>query len=67
MRSDLWSDILQLTAEHLLLVLNAMVVAIAIGVPLGIYLTRRPQPRARGCSDSRTSCRPSPAWRCSAF
>jgi len=40
MRSDLWGDILQLTAEHLLLVLNAMVLAIAIGVPLGIYLTR---------------------------
>src|SRR5579862_879661 len=40
MRSDLWSDILQLTAEHLLLVLNAMALAIAIGVPLGIYLTR---------------------------
>src|ERR1700692_1489 len=41
MRSDLWSDILQLTAEHLLLVLNAMVLAIAIGVPVGIYLSRR--------------------------
>src|ERR1700692_972522 len=40
MRSDRGGDILQLTAEHLLLVLNAMVVAIAIGVPLGIYLTR---------------------------
>jgi len=41
MRSDLWGDILQLTAEHLLLVLNAMVLAIAVGVPLGIYLSRR--------------------------
>ena len=41
MRSDLWSEILQLSAEHLLLVLNAMMLAIAIGVPLGIYLTRK--------------------------
>src|SRR4051812_7522079 len=41
MRSDLWSEILQLTAEHLLLVLTAIVLAVAIGVPLGILLTRR--------------------------
>src|SRR5689334_19316798 len=40
MRADLWDDIFRLTGEHLLLVLNAMVVAIVIGVPLGIYLTR---------------------------
>jgi osmoprotectant transport system permease protein len=41
MRSDLWSEILQLTAEHLLLVLYAMTLAIAMGVPLGIYLSRK--------------------------
>jgi osmoprotectant transport system permease protein len=41
MRSDLWGEILQLTAEHLLLVLNAMVLAIAMGVPLGVYLSRK--------------------------
>src|SRR5437870_5227183 len=41
MRSELWGEILELTAEHLLLVLNAMVLAIAIGVPLGIYLSRK--------------------------
>jgi osmoprotectant transport system permease protein len=45
MRSDLWGEILQLTAEHLLLVLNAMLLAIAIGVPLGILLTRRARAR----------------------
>lgn len=41
MRSDLANDILQLTAEHLMLVGSAMLVAILIGVPLGILLTRR--------------------------
>src|SRR6476646_6745212 len=45
MRSDLLGEILRLTADHLLLVVNAMVVAIAIGVPLGIFLTRRPRAR----------------------
>jgi osmoprotectant transport system permease protein len=45
MRSDLWGEIFRLTADHLLLVVNAMVVAIAIGVPLGIFLTRRPKAR----------------------
>jgi len=45
MRSDLWGEILRLTADHLLLVVNAMVVAIVIGVPLGIFLTRRPKAR----------------------
>src|SRR5262245_42983300 len=45
MRSDLVNDLLQLTAEHLQLVAAAMVVAIAVGVPLGIYLTRRPGAR----------------------
>jgi osmoprotectant transport system permease protein len=45
MRSDLLEEIFRLTADHLLLVVNAMVVAIAIGVPLGIFLTRLPKAR----------------------
>jgi osmoprotectant transport system permease protein len=45
MRSDLWGEILQLSAEHLLLVLTAIVLASAIGVPAGIWLTRRPGAR----------------------
>ena len=45
MRSDLLEEIFRLTADHLLLVVNAMVVAIALGVPLGIFLTRKPKAR----------------------
>ncbi len=45
MRSDLADDILRLTAEHLMLVGSAMLIAILIGVPLGILLTRRPGAR----------------------
>src|SRR5436309_2887564 len=41
MRPDLANDLLQLTGEHLVLVLSAMAVAMLIGVPLGILLTRR--------------------------
>ncbi len=41
MRPGLAQDIVDLTLEHLTLVLTAMVIAIAIGVPLGILLTRR--------------------------
>src|ERR1700733_4470015 len=41
MRSDLTSDLLELTGEHLVLVGSAMAVAMLIGVPLGILLTRR--------------------------
>src|SRR5450631_3125391 len=41
MRPDLVNDLIQLTGEHLVLVLSAMAVAILIGVPLGILLTRR--------------------------
>jgi len=37
-----WSEILQSTGEHLWLVGAAMLAAIAIGVPLGIVVTRRP-------------------------
>src|SRR5580765_875595 len=42
MRSDLASEILQLTAEHLILVVSSMALAILIGVPLGILLARQP-------------------------
>src|ERR1700693_365326 len=41
MRPDLVNDLLQLTGEHLVLVVSAMAVAMLIGVPLGILLTRR--------------------------
>ncbi len=41
MRPDLVNDLLQLTGEHLVLVLSAMAAAILIGLPLGILLTRR--------------------------
>jgi len=40
-RPGLTSDIIELTSEHLVLVLSAMSIAIAIGVPAGILLTRR--------------------------
>jgi osmoprotectant transport system permease protein len=41
MRSGLANEILELTAEHLTLVLSAMAVAIFLGVSSGILLTRR--------------------------
>lgn len=41
MRPGLAQDIFDLTSEHLVLVLTAMVIACAIGVPMGILLTRR--------------------------
>jgi len=41
MRSDLASDIVQLTLEHIELVAIAMAIAIAISVPVGVLLTRR--------------------------
>jgi osmoprotectant transport system permease protein len=40
MRADLARDIVRLAAEHLVLVLSAMSVAILLGVPLGIAATR---------------------------
>ena len=40
MRPDLVNDLLQLTGEHLVLVLSAMTAAMLIGVPLGVLLTR---------------------------
>lgn len=42
-RPGLASDILELTWQHLALVLTSMGIAIAIGLPLGILLTRRAQ------------------------
>lgn len=45
MRSDLAGDLVKLTAEHLLLVASALAVAVLLGVPLGIVLTRRPGAR----------------------
>jgi osmoprotectant transport system permease protein len=36
------SEVLQLTGEHLLLVAIAIFIAVVIGVPLGILMTRRP-------------------------
>lgn len=41
MRPDLVNDLVQLTGEHLVLVLSAMAMAMLIGVPFGILLTRR--------------------------
>jgi osmoprotectant transport system permease protein len=41
MRSDLTNDLIRLSTEHLSLVGSAMAVAILIGVPLGVLLTRR--------------------------
>jgi osmoprotectant transport system permease protein len=40
-RPGLLSQIIDLTLEHLTLVVTAMLIAIAIGVPMGILLTRR--------------------------
>jgi osmoprotectant transport system permease protein len=42
MSAGLWRDLVDLTWEHLELVLVAMLIAIAVGVPLGVLLTRRP-------------------------
>ena len=41
-RSGLWGDILHLTGEHFVLVAVSMLIAVAIGLPLGILLTRKP-------------------------
>ena len=45
MLSGLGSEILELTGEHLVLVLISMAIAIAIGIPVGIALTRSLAPR----------------------
>src|SRR5436309_2804391 len=41
MTADLWNEIVELTVEHLVLVLVSMAVAIAVALPAGIRLTRR--------------------------
>src|SRR5690349_22708292 len=41
MRPGLTQDILQLTSEHFVLVLSSMAIALGIGIPVGILLTRR--------------------------
>ena len=41
MRPGLWGDIIDLTLEHVVIVAISMSIAIAIGVPLGILLTRK--------------------------
>jgi osmoprotectant transport system permease protein len=40
-RSGLAQDILELTSQHFVLVLVSMFIAAVIGIPLGIFLTRR--------------------------
>jgi len=40
-RPGLLGDILDLTAQHFVLVLVSMLIAVAIGIPLGILLTRK--------------------------
>lgn len=42
MRSDLASDIIRLTLEHLSLVGISMAIAVALGVPLGVLIARTP-------------------------
>jgi osmoprotectant transport system permease protein len=46
MRSGLAPEILQLTWEHFVLVATAVGIAVALGVPLGILMTRRSRLRA---------------------
>jgi osmoprotectant transport system permease protein len=38
-----WREILELTGEHLLLVAVSTLVAVAVGIPAGLLLTRRPR------------------------
>ncbi|MEP7364699.1 MAG: ABC transporter permease [Acidobacteriota bacterium] len=45
MRSDLTSDIIHLSVEHLTLVGISMAIAILVGVPLGIFVARNPGAR----------------------
>ena len=37
-----WSEVLRVSGEHVLLVVAAVVIAVAVGAPLAIALTRRP-------------------------
>jgi len=45
LRPGLWSDIVALTGEHLVLTGTAIAIAIVVGVPLGIAITRNPPAR----------------------
>ncbi|HEX6896230.1 MAG TPA: ABC transporter permease [Bryobacteraceae bacterium] len=40
-RPGIWQDILDLSGEHFVLVAVSMLIAVAIGLPLGILLTRK--------------------------
>jgi len=41
MTASLWNEIVELTVEHLVLVLASMAIAVAVAVPAGILITRR--------------------------
>jgi len=41
--AERWSELLRLTAEHIFLALLATAIAVAIGLPLGIVMTRAPR------------------------
>jgi len=41
MTADLWNEIVELTVEHLVLVVASMAIAIAVALPAGILMTRR--------------------------
>ena len=41
-RPELWGEVANLTGEHFVLVLASMLIAVGIGLPLGILLTRKP-------------------------
>ena len=41
MTAALWNEIVELTVEHLVLVVVSMAIAIAVAVPAGVLLTRR--------------------------
>ena len=64
--SSEWWSLLGATAAHLELVVEAVTLAVLVGVPLGILAARGrswngPPSVSRACS------RPSPAWPCSGF
>ena len=40
-RPGIWGDMLDLTVEHFELVVVSMLIAVAIGIPLGVLLTRK--------------------------
>ena len=58
MPTGLFSEIASLTLEHLELVVVAMLIAAAIAIPTGIFLTRRAGMRSN--PRVRSLCRPRP-------